>query len=415
MSSLSPASLRASFSDAYGSAPAAVVRAPGRVNLIGEHTDYAHLPVLPIAIERSVYIAVGLATEPSVVARSLAEPEPVELVRAEPRVRDGWGRYLAGALQEMVDIAPALGARLLIDSDLPAQGGLSSSSALTMAAMAALNAAWDGGLSSEELVRRAIRAERHTGVESGGMDQAVIAFAEEGAALRIDFDPPGRRPVRIPEGLAFVVAYSGEEAPKGGAVRDAYNERVVGSRLAAAMLAGQVGLQIGTPPFLRDVADVEVADILVDDLPEKISAQEVARGEDADVAVLTTLSAASWDSRAKVPVKRIARHILSEAHRVDDAEAALGAGDLRAFGRLLDESHNSLREDARCSTPALDRLCAAMRKAGAYGARLTGAGFGGFAMAAVSPDHVASVIAAAEAATGGPAFEVHASRGLELL
>jgi galactokinase len=247
------------------------------------------------------------------------------------------------------------------------------------------------------------------------MDQETIVFAEAGAALRIDFRPPNHRLVRLPEGLRFVVASSGEEAPKGGAAKDAYNERVVGARMAAVMLADELGIDLDSPPTLGQIAGVDVVDILVDGLPEKISPIEVAHGAQVDIARIVQLSHETFDARQKLPVKRVARHILSEAERVDAAEAALTAGDLRAFGDLLNASHNSLREDFRCSTAALDRLCAAMRKAGAYGSRLTGAGFGGFALAACGPEAVDGVIAAAETATGGPAFEVHASAGLEWL
>ena len=405
--------LRTAFEERFGRPPTVVVRAPGRLNLIGEHTDYAHLPVLPIAIERAVTLAAAPADGDAVTVVSAAFEGEARLERI--RLTNGtapWHRYVAGALHQLLDLAPARGADVLVGGDLPSSGGLSSSSAFTTGLLAALAAAWGMPLDREDLVRRAIVAERHSGVESGGMDQAVIVFAQAGHALRIDFDPPARRPVPIPAGLAFVAASSGEEAPKGGAVRDAYNERVVGARLAAAMLADQVGLDIGAPPFLREVAGIDVVELLVDDLPEKVSAKEVAHGVDVDVEHLVRFTADRWDPVAKVPVRRVARHILGEAARVDEAEAALLAGELEAFGELLDASHNSLRQDLRCSTAALDRLCAAMRKAGAYGARLTGAGFGGFALAAVRPERVAQVIEAAEAATGGPAFEVHASAGL---
>lgn len=284
-----------------------------------------------------------------------------------------------------------------------------------MGVLAALSQAWDQPLSREDLVARAMVAERHSGVESGGMDQAIIAFAEAGHALRIDFRPPARRQAPIPGGLAFIVAYSGEEAPKGGAARDAYNERVVGTRIAAVMLADQLGVDLEDPPTLGQVADADVIDILVDGLPDKISAHEVSKATDVELARVVGFTAGTFDDRQKVAVKRPARHVLEEARRVGEAEAALRAGDLRAFGKLLDASHNSLREDFRASTPALDRLCAAMRRAGALGARLTGAGFGGYALAACEPGMVTAVTEAALGATGGPAFEVHASGGLELL
>ncbi len=408
---------REAFAARWGHPPAALVRAPGRVNLIGEHTDYSHLPVLPIAIERALFIAVSPVADDVVESTSSSFEGVVRLERKA--IDDGrspsWGQYLAGALREVAEVAPGQGARLHISGDLPAAGGLSSSSALTVGVLSALDAAWAGHLDREEILRRAVVAERHAGVESGGMDQTVILLAQRGNALRIDFNPPAHHHVPIPEGLAFVVAASGDDAPKGGAVRAAYNERVVGARIAAVMLADQVGIDVSAPPVLCDVAAVDVVDILVEDLPEKISAVEVARSVGSDIEHIVRLTASRFDHMARVPVRRVAAHILSEANRVERAEAALLAADLAGFGTLLNASHDSLRQDFRCSTPALDRVCAAMRKAGAFGARLTGAGFGGYALAAVSPDRVASVIEAAMRVTGGPAFEVHASDGLRLL
>ncbi len=403
------------FSAAFGAPPTVVVRAPGRVNLIGEHTDYSLLPVLPIAIDRSLFIAADGNDSNAIEAISEQFEERALIDRDAPSRGDGWSRYLGGVLVELRELAPGRGARIHVSGDLPSDGGLSSSSALTVGVLSALSVVWNLGLDTETIVRLAVAAERHVGVETGGMDQAVIAFGRPGTALRIDFHPAGRRFVRIPEGLRLVVAYSGEAAPKGSTVRDQYNERVVGARLAAAMLADQIGLDVGSPPTLSEVADVDVVDVLVDDLPEKTSAQEVAHGAQVDVQRLVLLAASSFNHITKVPVRRVARHILSEAQRVNAAEAALNAGDLAAFGELMDESHDSLRQDFKCSTTALDKLCAAMRKAGAFGARLTGAGFGGYALAVVLPEKVETVMAAAVAATGGPAFEVVASGGVEAL
>jgi galactokinase len=189
----------------------------------------------------------------------------------------------------------------------------------------------------------------------------------------------------------------------------------VGARIAAVLLADQVGVDLDFPYTLGQIAGIDVVDVLVDDLPEKVDAHTVAHGVDVDIARIVQLSHTTLDTRAQMPVRRVARHILSEAQRVDAAQAALEAADLAAFGKLLNDSHESLRQDMRCSTPALDRVCAAMRKAGALGARLTGAGFGGYALAACAPEATERVIEAAAAATGGPAFEVHASRGYEVL
>ena len=405
--------IRAAFQERFGVEAAVVVRAPGRVNLIGEHTDYCGLPVLPIAIDRATFVAAAPTEDGVLRAVSTAFPARAEIPRSAPRHQsEPWHQYLAGALQELAAVAPGRGANLLIDGDLPTSGGLSSSSSLTVGVIAALAAAWGGRLEPADVARLATTAERQAGAETGGMDQQAIALGRAGHALRIDFLPPATRYVPLPEGLSFVIAYSGEEAPKGGAVRDAYNERVVGTRIAALMLADMLGVELEGTPLLGNVAGIDAAAVMVDELPEQMAPRNAANAVEADVERITRFAASHFDSSRKVPVKRYGQHVLAEAERVDAAEKALLAGDLKAFGRLLNESHDSLRNDYRCSTPALDKVAAAMRKSGAFGARLTGAGFGGYAMAACAPEKVEAVVAAAVAATGGPAFEVTATDGL---
>ena len=393
-----------------------VVRAPGRVNLIGEHTDYSGLPVLPIAIDRGTTVAAAATNDGMVRAVSAGFEENAEIHRSVGRMPYvAWHRYVAGAMKELPEVSPGRGANVLIESDLPALGGLSSSSALMVALVAALSAAWGAPVAPAEAARIATLAERHVGVETGGMDQQVVALGRASHALRIDFLPPSSRYVPLGEDLRFVVAYSGDEAPKGTQARDAYNERVVGTRIAALMLADMLGTEIQGVPLLGSVADIDAAAVMADELPEQMAPRSAANAAEGDVNRLVQLSASHFDAVRKVPVRRLAQHVLAEAERVELAEAALGAGDYKALGRLLNESHDSLRNDYKCSTAALDKVAAAMRKSGAYGAKLTGAGFGGFALAVCPPEAVERVIAAAEAATGGPAFEVRPSDGLAVL
>lgn len=383
------------------------LRAPGRVNLIGEHTDYMHLPVLPMAIQRGITINGSVVPEPGLVAASSTQEVPVTLLPDSP-LPEGWGRYLLGALRQLGTAAEALGAELHVDGDLPETGGLSSSSALTTGVLKALSLLWDLDLDDEEIVRRAIAAERIVGVESGGMDQTVIMFATQGAALRIDWDPPRRTPVSIPEGFAFAIGYSGEEAPKGGSARDEYNERVVSCRAAALLLEAATGIDPGTPPVLRPFVD---ADPGAAHLPRQATARAVAGALDVDPETMVSLTAGRFDPDHPLPVERAAMHVIGEAQRVDAAQVAIGSGDMAGLGRLFDESHASLQAYG-VSTPGLDAVTTAAREAGAAGARLTGAGFGGWAVAVCrnhQVDHVASAMANAGS---GLAFEVVASAGI---
>ena len=413
--------IKAEFRQYFGEDAVVLVRAPGRVNLIGEHTDYSRLPVLPFCIQRSTWVA-GRPTNDGVVrihSRQMSPPARLHraaLAMAVPRPT--WHRYIAGALTELVDLAPSGGAELLVDSDLPRLGGLSSSSALTVGLMLALDHLWQGSLARDELIARAIVAERHVGVEGGGMDQTVIVYGITGRAMRIDFAPPSTRAIAMPSELRFVIAYSGGPAPKVDGAREAYNRCVVGARIASQLLAS--GLRWTAPDelCLGTIAKDRSLEALIEashELPAAVSAHEVAQNHGIEVDRLVRLTADRFDAHAALPVRAIARHILSETQRVGALEQALASGALETVGEQLDASHRSLAEDYLCSTPALDELCDAMRHAGALGAKLTGAGFGGFALAAATEANVPRIIDVAKRATGGPAFEVFASDGATLV
>lgn len=242
------------------------------------------------------------------------------------------------------------------------------------------------------------------------MDQLVIAHGRRGSALQIDFDPIRFHTVAIPDDISLVVAYSGTPGAKGAEARDGYNTRVVASRAAAACLAARLGLDAGEPPALSKVAGAVTGDLLAS-LPSEASVADLMVEFRIDAGPVATLTTETYDLLRPFPVQSVATHILSEASRVDATERALVAGDAARVGALMNESHASLRSFG-VSSPGLERVTAAMRSAGALGARITGAGFGGNAVAACGPDRVAAVIAAAIDATGGPAFEVVASDGL---
>ena len=412
-----PENVEQQFEEIFGQAPRFLVRAPGRVNLIGEHTDYSDLPVLPIAIDRQLLIAAGPCDDHEVVAASVAFPEVArfsldELAAGHVDESQGWHRYLLGALSSIDAGLRPSGVRLLVGGDLPSVGGLSSSSALTLGLIAAMESVWGSGRDLSALVEAAIVAERYVGVESGGMDQNVIAHAEEGKALRIDFAPTRCSSVSLPPDARWIAASSGVEAPKGGRVRRHYNERVLGTRLAAALLAKGFGREVatGTGLKLKNFANA-AGRRAVRELPAETSASDVARETGCSVDELTRASRDSFDANAAVLVRAVARHVLDEANRVDMAEEVLAASDLESMGQLLDSSHKSLA-DFGATTPELDAACSALKSGGALGARLTGAGFGGFAIGLCTAETCEQALATALRATGGPAFLVRPSGGL---
>lgn len=345
-----------------------------------------------MAIGQAVHIAAGHSPERGVVAFSSLDG--LDLEEQPP-----WGKYVSAAADQLEPLALGSGALLAIDSDLPSTGGLSSSSALTVGCLLALSQLWGVELTPDKLIDHALTAERSAAIAGGAMDQTVIALAEPGHALRIDFDPFLRRHVPVPETFNWVAAYSGDTAPKGDTAADAYNSFVLASRAAAAAIGRVIGVDAGDPPLLSRVA--KVAGDEVDTLPTVSVAEAAAMtgGDDLDLQGDRPLDLATS-----------ATHVLSEAARVDKAETALRAADIDMFGKLMDESHESLRRYGS-STANLDRLVTAARDAGAAGARVTGAGFGGWAIALAGEQATQEVRAAMDEACGGPTFVAAAEGG----
>ncbi len=402
------------FMDRYGVHPDVDVRSPGRVNLIGEHTDHQLLPVMPMAIDRSIRLLGASGTPGRLRAASLAHEGVADIdLTAELPPGSGWTVYLHAALRTLADRVelPSHGAQLLLEADLPSTGGLSSSAALLVGLLETLNRLWSLGIRRDELPALAGRAENSMGLESGGMDQTVISLASAGHALRIDFAPLRWEPVPLPAEMAIVAAYSGQTAHKGEGANLAYNSIVASCRAAALVLAQRLGIDIDGPVVLRAVADHPDAEAAARELTDHTTPAKVSAEFGLDPERIVQLTAKRLPLDLPLDLRNRAVHVLSETRRVTEAQAALVARDTERFGRLLDESHESLCRFGT-SSEALDRLTSAMRTAGAFGARVTGAGFGGYAVAAAPPSMVGGVIEAAVRATGGPAFEVTAVAGV---
>ena len=365
--------------------------APGRVNLIGEHTDYNGLPVLPIAIDRDIRIEFRVAGESMVRLDSPStrfEAFEFRLDRPiEAAAQGDWSNYVRAAARGLLDHGIALprGVTGRVTGNVPIASGLSSSSALVVAAALALLKANGVEVPRLELASLMARAERFVGLQGGGMDQAACLHGIAGHALRIDFDPLRVTPVAVPEGWRWVVASSLVRAEKSAGAREAYNERARECREALAVVGGgarragsalpDIGHGIadagtpgtaGMPPTYRD--------LIADDDRDGLTAH--AR-------------------RALTPVLfRRFRHVVTEGRRVALAEAAMRDGDMGRFGDLMVRSHESLRDDYEVSTTELDEIVAIALEAGAAGARLTGAGFGGCAVALCDRSAVAPVMEA---------------------
>jgi galactokinase len=333
-------------------AEAIVISAPGRVNLIGEHIDYHNLPVLPMAIQRRIWIVFRPRRDArlSVISAGGYGEREFSLTRErDPGAAGDWANYLKAAAQaagRRWELVRGLDAS--IASDLPAAAGLSSSSALLVGFMLALLQTNCILATQQELMDILPEGEQFVGTRGGAMDHAVILAGREGAALLVRFAPLECTPIPVPDGWSFLVAHSLEVAEKSGPLRAEYNaRRAAGERAMAAL-----GFQ-----SFRAALD-------------RCSASELQ----------TRARTALAHGRLDALEFRAFSHVVSEAERVEDAAAALRGGEPEAFGKLMLASHMSLRDELRVSSPVLDELVEKAMAAGALGARLTGAGFGGCAV-----------------------------------
>jgi len=306
------------------------VRAPGRVNLIGDHTDYTGGMVLPMAIDRWTDIHAVPADGISLRSDDEALPAELDLVIDDPRsVEPQWAKYVAGVVAEM---RTASGISGTVTTDIPIGAGLSSSAALELAVALALG--FDGDtLELAQLCRRAeIRA---SGVPCGIMDQLVIAAGIAGHALLIDCGDLSIEPVVIPDDVEVVVEFVAHRTLAGSA----YADRVA----------------------------------------------ECAAAE----SIIGPLRTATLDDLTAIPnpvVRARAGHVIGENQRVREFAHALAAGDLQAAGDLMVASHNSLRHLYETSTPVMNAAVEALtERPGVYGARMTGGGFGGCVVALTRP------------------------------
>lgn len=325
-----------------------VAFSPGRVNLIGDHTDYSGGLVCPMAIDLGTTVEVERGGDTvRLVSPSESLPAIVSISIPDPgSSQPPWSRYVAGVVAEL---RPGVGASGTVTTTLPVGAGLSSSAALELAVALALGGDATDPVGLAELCQRA--EQLASGVPCGIMDQLVCATGVAGHALMIDCTTLERTPVPLPPDLDVVVIHSGESRALAGS---GYGARRAEVEAAGGQLDG----------LWRDAPDL---------------------------------------TRLRDPVlRRRARHVITENQRVIEFADALGAGDLSRAGALMASSHASLRDDFDVSTPAVDTLVARLAATdGVWGARMTGAGFGGCVVALTVPGALAGLPGTTVTASAG--------------
>ncbi|MDP9111727.1 MAG: galactokinase [Candidatus Eremiobacteraeota bacterium] len=325
-----------------------IFQAPGRVNLIGEHTDYNDGFVLPAAIQLQTRVAVGAEAERVVIVHSTAYPDEaiLELDDPNPKPRKHWSDYVRGVALSLGHAGVALkGARLLIKSDIPPGAGLSSSAALEISCGLALLANAGRKLDTAQIAQVCHRAENEfIGLRSGIMDQVASLEGRRNHALLLDCRSLAVRHILVPSGVAMMVCNTMVRHELGSSE---YNTRRRECEEGVAILARFI-------PGVRALRDVAAGEL------EKYKAE------------------------LEPVIYRRCRHVIGENQRVLDGADALERGELLAFGALMVQSHESLRLDYEVSCSELDLMCElSLRVEGVYGARMMGGGFGGCALALV--------------------------------
>ena len=348
------AAASAGFETAFGYSPTGVWSAPGRVNLIGEHTDYNQGYVLPLAINRRTYVAVSLRTDSKVrVASSFSsEVHEVELSEIAKNEANGWAAYplgVAWALQQL-GAANATGFDAFFDSDVPVGAGLSSSAAIECSIALALNELWGAGLDRKTLASAGQLAENViVGAPTGIMDQSASMFGKTDHAIFLDCKTLEVEQVEL------------------GFDKESLELLIIDTRVAHRLVDGGYAE--------RRAACERGASLMGATSLRELSSQDLARAE----IVLD-----------RVTLRRV-RHVVTENERVLATAAKLKSAGPRAIGDLMKESHASMRDDFEISIDELDTAVDVSVRHGAIGARMTGGGFGGAAIALAPVEKVGEI------------------------
>lgn len=329
------------FRARFNAAPTQIIRSPGRVNLIGEHTDYNDGFVLPMAIDRAIWMAIRPRNDEKIILYSVGFPKPAELFLNNIQYRNGWGKYVTGVAWALRKAGYKLaGWEGVMLSNIPIGAGLSSSAALEMAVARAFSQVGGWLFEPKKMALIGQQAENEwVGANTGIMDQMIIASAQADHALLIDCRDLSTQQIPLPSDTKIIVM---DTATRHSHTDSGYNERREQCEIAAAHFG------------VSHLRDVTLADLNL-------------------VA----------DELTGLPAKR-ARHVISENERVLSAAAAMQADDAVTMGKLMNASHISMRDDFEITNTELNVMVElAQSQPACYGARMTGGGFGGCAVALV--------------------------------
>jgi galactokinase len=392
--------------------PDGVVMAPGRVDLLGSHTDYNLLPVLACAIDFHVLVAFRRRTDRIVKIRSDDAACPARSFTLDteipPEAPGDWSNYIRAAAQEFARRHPAVGRgiEMGVAASLPPGAGLSSSSALVVAGSLALHDAHEQAWDPRRLAGRLAAAEHYVGTRGGGLDHATILCGRQDGVLELDFDPLRVAEHPFPTDVSLLLCHSLVTAPKSAAMRAHYNRRVVECRIGAGYLASLLGTRpIRDDSWARlgslvDASDTTAVVELVRTAEKALPAHGVqSNWLEETFSGLPDPQDLGAGEFASTPddgfqVLRRVRHVLGEAVRVRRGAAALEAEDVGTLARLMNESHASARDDFETSCAEVEELTSLLLNEGALAARMCGAGFGGM-VAALVPTGEAPAVAEA--------------------
>ena len=429
--------LVAKFEERHGRKPDFLARAPGRVNIIGEHIDYSGYAVLPMAVEQDVAMACGRNDERLLTLSNTLESysQHSRSTRESPSIQGHeWYNYFLCGYKGVVDdlgVREPVGMDVMVDGNVPPSAGLSSSSALVCCA--ALATAYANKIVmpiKQEFAELCAKCERYIGTEGGGMDQAISFLGEHGKAMLIEFNPIRPSEVQLPSNTAFVISNTLVQANK--VAFASYNVRVVECRLAAMVVAKTKFLDWKNT---RKLLQLQTAlgfslEQMAELIPSCLHREAYTRKEICSLLEITDdtlksdyLNSMTQDLQSFELHKR-ALHVFNEAHRVhkfrDTANKTCGStgendtpnplrvaansppepsveeGIAVRLGKLMDESHTSCSELYECSCQELDTLVAICKSSGALGSRLTGAGWGGCAVSLIHSEDLQSFLTQVE-------------------